>query len=235
LLKLAAIWVTIGASLMQKPNAKAQIPNNAMITEIEDYFTKGCGRCARFATPNSSTRLWTRSLDDLRRICRDLGLIETVKWGHPCYMYGNRNIALLGAFRGDCRITFFNAAPMQDPEAILEKPGPNAQTRSLIRFVDNAQVAKMEPVIRSYLREAISYAEAGIEPQKEKQNIALPDELTEALDSDPELAEAFHSLTPGRQKSYVLNLNAAKSSATRTGRITKFRANILAGKGATER
>ena len=57
----------------------------------------------------------------------------------------------------------------------------------------------------------------------------------EALESDPELADAFHNLTPGRQKSYAINLNAAKNSATRTARIAKFRDRILAGKGATER
>jgi len=59
--------------------------------------------------------------------------------------------------------------------------------------------------------------------------------LVEAMDSDPELAEAFHSLTPGRQKSYVINLSSAKTAETRKARIAKFREKILAGKGATER
>jgi uncharacterized protein YdeI (YjbR/CyaY-like superfamily) len=63
----------------------------------------------------------------------------------------------------------------------------------------------------------------------------MPDELIEALDADPELSEAFHSLTPGRQKSYMFNLNQAKQSATRIARIEKFRDKIIAGKGALER
>jgi uncharacterized protein YdeI (YjbR/CyaY-like superfamily) len=63
----------------------------------------------------------------------------------------------------------------------------------------------------------------------------MPDELTEALDADPELAEAFQALTPGRQKSYMFNLNQAKQSATRTARIEAFREKIIAGKGALER
>ena len=62
-----------------------------------------------------------------------------------------------------------------------------------------------------------------------------PDELTEALDADPELAEAFQALTPGRQKSYLFALNQAKQSATRVARIEKFREKIIAGKGAMER
>ena len=60
-------------------------------------------------------------------------------------------------------------------------------------------------------------------------------ELAEAVEADPELAEAFHGLTPGRQKSYMFNLNQAKQSATRVARILKFREKILAGKGAMDR
>ena len=59
--------------------------------------------------------------------------------------------------------------------------------------------------------------------------------LTEALDADPELAEAFQALTPGRRKSYLFNLNQAKHPATRAARIEKFRERIIAGKGAMER
>jgi len=206
-----------------------------MITDIEDFFTKGCGRCERFATPDCSTRQWIGGLNELRRICREAGLVETVKWAHPCYMHEGRNIAIMGAFRGDYRLTFFNAALLRDPEGVLEKQGPNTQHPDMLRFVENAQVVKMEPVIRSYLKEAMGYAEAGIKPPKGQGEVDLPDELVEALDSDPELAEAFHDLTPGRQKSYVINLNGVKKSETRTTRIAKFRDHILAGKGATER
>jgi uncharacterized protein YdeI (YjbR/CyaY-like superfamily) len=211
------------------------MPDRAMITDPDDFFTKGCGRCDRFATPDCSTRLWLEGLEALRQICLDLGLEETAKWGHPCYMHGGRNVAMLGAFRGDFRLTFFHAALLRDDEGVLEKNGPNAGHPSIIRFTANAQVAAMEPVIRAYLDEAKGYAERGILPAKDVAELVLPDELVEALDADPELAEAFHALTPGRQKSYVINLNGAKQSATRIARIAKFRDKIIAGKGALER
>lgn len=206
-----------------------------MITEIEEFFTKGCGRCERFATPDCSTRKWNNGLTELRRICLKTGLVETVKWGHPCYMHADRNIVILGALRDDFRISFFNAALMKDRKCVLEKQGPNTQHPDMIRFTDNSQVNEMEPVISSYLKEAMGYAEAGIKPPKEERIIELPDELVDALASDPELADAFNKLTPGRQKSYVINLNSAKNSATRISRIAKFRDKILAGKGAMDR
>lgn len=206
-----------------------------MITDIEDYFTLGCGRCARFAMPDCSTRLWATGLADLRRICRDAGLTETVKWGHPCYMHAGRNIALIGALRGNFRLNFFNAALLQDPDRVMVRQGPNTRHPDSLRFTDNAAPRAMEPTIRAYLAEAMGYAEAGVLPAKPQTDIDLPPELIEALDMDPDLAEAFHRLTPGRQRSYVILLSGAKTSATRLARIEKARPRILAGKGAQER
>ncbi|ABL69322.1 YdeI/OmpD-associated family protein [Paracoccus denitrificans] len=207
----------------------------AMITDAEDFFTKGCGRCARFATPDCSTRQWIRGLNQLRRICRDMGLEEVVKWAHPTYMHAGRNIAIFGAFRGDFRLSFMNPALLRDSEGVLEPQGPNSRTPGMIRFTEVEQVSAMEPVIRAYLRQLMDHAEAGTKPPKVEHQIDMPVELAEALDADPELAEAFHALTPGRQKSYLFNLNQARQSATRMARIEKFRDKIIAGKGATER
>lgn len=206
-----------------------------MITDIEDYFAQGCGRCPRFATPDCSTRRWIDGLTRLRHICLDVGLEETLKWAHPCYVHAGRNVAIMGAFRGDFRLSFFHAALLRDPERVLERSGPNTRHPDTIRFAHNEDVSRLEPAIRATLREAMGYAEAGVLPPKEARDLDLPDELIEALDADPELAEAFHRLTPGRQTSYVIHLASAKKPATRFARIGKARDRILAGKGATER
>lgn len=206
-----------------------------MITVVNDFFAKGCGRCDRFDTPECSARQWATGLAALRKICAEMKLVETAKWGHPCYMHADRNIAILGALRGDFRLTFFHAALLKDPHGVLEKQGPNTRHPDMIRFTDAARVTKLAPTIRAYLQEAMQYAEQGIKPPKEHVDIELPDELTDALMGDPELATAFQKLTPGRQRSYVINLNSAKASATRIARIAKFRSHIIAGKGAQER
>ena len=206
-----------------------------MITDIEDYFTKGCGRCARFETPDCSARVWADGLNLLRRMCRDAGLEETVKWGHPCYMHAGRNICILGAFRGDFRLSFFNAALMTDPDGILERQGAHTRHADMLRFVHRDDVRLKARVIADYLAEAMRYAGEGILPEKTDVALDLPPELIDALDADPAYAEAFHALTPGRQRSYVINLETAKKPATRLARIAKFRDKVLAGKGALER
>ncbi|MGJ8527954.1 YdeI/OmpD-associated family protein [Maritalea sp.] len=206
-----------------------------MITKIEDYFSKGCGRCERFDTPDCSTRKWIDGLTDLRRICLAAGLEETVKWGHPCYVHEGRNIVIIGAFRLDFRLTFFNASLMKDTEAVLERRGPNTKHPDMMCFTSNEQVKEMEQIMSAYLGEAIDYAKNDVRPVKDNSEPDLPVELVEALDDDPELAEAFYGLTVGRRKSYAINLNSAKQSATRLKRIAKFRDKIIAGKGALER
>ena len=154
----------------------------AMITEIEDYFAKGCGRCARFNTPDCSARLWADGLAALRTICLEVGLTEHVKWGHPCYTHANRNIAIIGAFRDNFRLSFFEAALMKDPEGILEKQGANTQAPDMIRFTDAAQVDAQGHVIRDYLNEAMGYAAAGVKAPKVEREVPIPDELIDALE-----------------------------------------------------
>lgn len=206
-----------------------------MITNIEDYFTKGCDRCKRFNTPDCSTNIWNKGLLDLRQLCLDAGLEETVKWGHPCYTHSGRNIVIICAFRANFTLTFFNAALMKDPHALLQKQGSNAHNAGMFKFTNDEQIWAMAPIISAYLVEAIGYAKAGIKAPKQQTEVEMPEELIDALDADTELAEAFHALTPGRQRSYAFNLNGAKQSSTRFKRIEKFRAKIISGKGALER
>ncbi|MBM4361976.1 MAG: YdeI/OmpD-associated family protein [Deltaproteobacteria bacterium] len=206
-----------------------------MITVVNEFFAKGCGRCERFDTPACSAKRWAKGLAALRQLCLDAGLEEAAKWGHPCYAHAGRNVVIIGALREDFRLSFFNAGLMKDPEGILEKQGPNTRHSDMIRFTDDDDVAKKKRVISAYLKEAIGYAAKGMKAPKDDRALELPVELEEALASDKELAVAFAALTPGRQKSYVIQLNGAKKSETRVARIGKFRPNILAGKGALDR
>lgn len=206
-----------------------------MISDIEDYFSKGCGRCDRFNTDACSTKVWESGLAKLREICLSTGVKETVKWGHPCYTHVERNIVIIGAFQDNFRLSFFNAGLMKDPENVLERQGENTRFRDMIRFTSDDQPAKLAETIVAYIKEAKGYAEEGKKEPKDDGKLELPRELEDALNADSELSEAFHSLTRGRQKSYVINLTGAKKPETRVSRIEKFRDQIIDGKGANER
>ena len=206
-----------------------------MITDPDIFFRDGCGRCARFGTEDCSARLWREALAGLRDLCLQAGLEETAKWGHPCYMHAGRNIAILGVFRGDVRLSFFNAALLQDSTSILTRQGPNTRHPDAVRLTGAGQLGGLAPAILELLEQAMAHARAGTLPPKDDTAPDLPDELTEALDADPALAEAFHALTPGRQKSHVFAIASAKTSTTRAARVVKLAPLIHAGKGAQER
>ena len=206
-----------------------------MITEASDFFTDGCGRCPRFATDACSARRWVPGLAALRRLALDAGLEESVRWGHPCYRHAGRNLALLGTFREDFRLTLPDAALLSDPEGLLHKNGPNSQTETTVFFTATDDVARHRDALATLLTQARNQAGAGERPRRETPEAELPEALVAAMDDDPMLAAAFCDLTPGRQRSYVIVLSQARTEATRVTRIARLRDKILAGKGANER
>lgn len=206
-----------------------------MITDVADYFTKGCGRCARFGTSDCATQLWPEPLAALRALCREADLSETVKWGHPCYMHAGRNVAILGATRDGARLSFFEAGLLDDPEGLLERQGPQTPHPDAVHFDGPAAVAARASALRDLIAQARAHAEAGLRVPRPEGAPDLPEELAEALEADPALAEAFHRLTPGRQRSHALHVAAARAPATRAARAARLAPRILAGKGATER
>ncbi|MEH7829141.1 YdeI/OmpD-associated family protein [Gemmobacter denitrificans] len=206
-----------------------------MITEIGTYFRDGCGRCARFATPDCAARFWADGLAALRALCLGAGLDEQVKWGHPCYMHAGRNIAVLGAFRSDFRITFQDAALLSDPQGLLQRQGPNTRHPDMLQFRDAAQVADRAGLIRDLLAQAMQNARAGLRPPSRETPTEIPTELQQAMSADPDLAAAFAALTPGRQRSHALQISGAKTAATRLNRIARLRPLILAGRDALGR
>lgn len=206
-----------------------------MITDVETFFEKGCGRCDRFGGPDCAAQLWAAGVRALRALCLEAGLEESVKWGCPCYGCAGRNVAIIGATRRDFRLSFFEAGLMKDPGGALERQGPNTAYPDMLRFTSAEQAAAAAPTIRAYLQEAMGYAAQGLRQPPAPEAIPMPDELGAALQADSALAAAFGALTPGRRRSYLINLNGAKTSATRIRRIAAFRDKILAGKGALER
>lgn len=54
-----------------------------MITNIEDYFTKGCGRCDRLATVDCSAQRWADGLRALRQLSWLMPWTQTQSWPRP--------------------------------------------------------------------------------------------------------------------------------------------------------
>jgi uncharacterized protein YdeI (YjbR/CyaY-like superfamily) len=66
---------------------------------------------------------------------------------------------------------------------------------------------------------------------KKPSQFKMAEEFQQKLDKNPKLKKAFESLTPGRQRAYLLYFSSPKQSQTRAARVGKYIAQILSGKG----
>jgi uncharacterized protein YdeI (YjbR/CyaY-like superfamily) len=102
----------------------------------------------------------------------------------------------------------------------------------IIRFTNVHEIVKLQPVLEAYIDEAVEVEKAGLKVKlKTMSEWKLPEELQAKLDENAALKKAFTSLTPGRQRAYMLYVAAAKQSKTREARVEKHVKRILSGKG----
>ncbi len=178
---------------------------------------------------------WGDEMRALRDILLASPLDEAFKWRQPVYMWKGTNLALVGAFKADCVLSFFKGVLLTDPTGLLVPPGDNSRSARVARFTSVEDIETAAPALRALIDQAIRLQSEGATVDLPKDDLDPPSELIDALDADDRLREAFETLTPGRRRSWILHLNGAKQSATRTARIAKARDSILAGKGLNDR
>ena len=91
------------------------------------------------------------------------------------------------------------------------------------------------PKSKKDIKEAISIQSTNIvETTKPAAPVVEVEELSTIFKSDVAFKKAFESLTPGRQRGYLIYFSGAKQAETRLTRIEKYRDRILAGIGITD-
>jgi len=177
-------------------------------------------------------RHWKAEYAALRQVCLSAGLNEELKWGQACYDLEGGKVVLIHGFKEYCALLFMKGALLKDPDGILVQQTKNVQSARQIRFASLADINKHKSAIKAYIKEAIAIEKSGAKVKmKSVAQFDVPEEFQRRLDDDPALEEAFHSLTPGRRKGYLLHFAGAKQSATRTARVDKHAPRILKGLG----
>jgi uncharacterized protein YdeI (YjbR/CyaY-like superfamily) len=175
---------------------------------------------------------WSAEFAALRQLCLAAGLNEELKWGQACYDLEGGKVVLIHGFKDYCALLFMKGALLEDPEGILVQQTKNVQAARQIRFASLGEINKRKAAVKAYIKEAIAVEKSGTKvPMKGVADFDMPEEFLKRLDDDPELAEAFRGLTPGRQKGYLLHFAGAKQSATRAARVEKHAPRILKGLG----
>lgn len=177
---------------------------------------------------------WRDEFETLRTIVLGFDLNEEVKWYQPCYTLGEKNVVLIHGFKEYCALMFFKGALLKDSKRILATPGQHQGARQ-IRFTGVAEIIKMEPTLKAYIREAIEIEKSGLKVKlKKTAEFKVPEEFQKKLDEIPALKTAFHALTPGRQRNYLYHFSQPKLSRTREERVEKCMKRILNGKGLND-
>lgn len=183
----------------------------------------------------ASAKNWQLEMTKLRAITLECQLSEDMKWGKLCYTFQGKNVALIIAFKHYCSLMFIKGALLEDTHNVLIKATNNTHACHQIRFTSLEDINNMQIIIKDYLNQAIEIERAGLKISfKSTKDFIIPSELQLALNNSPELKLAFNSLTPGRQRAYILHFSDAKKSTTRTSRINKCIAHILDGKGLND-
>ncbi|WP_242218586.1 DUF1801 domain-containing protein [Bacillus cereus group sp. BfR-BA-01380] len=182
-----------------------------------------------------AAKKWKEEYEKLRNIVLDCELTEEFKWMHPCYTFEKKNIVLIHGFKEYCALSFHKGALLQDTHGILIQQTENVQAGRQIRFTNVQEIVEMETILKAYIYEAIEVEKAGLEvKKKEHKEFIIPEELQNKFDEMPTFKTAFESLTPGRQRAYILYFSQAKQSKTRESRVEKYTQRILDGKGLND-
>jgi len=178
---------------------------------------------------------WQKETNKLRQIALDCGLTEERKWGKPCFTFQKKNVAIVIPLKDACAFSFFKGALLKDPECLLQRIG-QAQAGRWIKYTAPNEISALSATLKHYIKEAVQIEESGRKVRLKKiSEYIVPEELQAQLDSTPKLKAAFEALTPGRRKSYIFHVSAAKQAKTRAGRAVKCVPMILSGRGFNER
>ncbi len=181
-----------------------------------------------------ASKKWQKEIAALRAILLETKLEENFKWNLPCYSHNESNVVIVQPFKANLALMFFKGSLLKDTKGLLINNGPNSQAAKRLEFESLESLKSKKAIIKSYIKEAIEIENSGKKVEFKKAPQAMPVELKTALEKNAKLKKAFESLTPGRQRAYILHFAGAKQAATRQARIEKCAKQILEGKGLND-
>lgn len=170
---------------------------------------------------------WSRAICETLRgavLSADPSIIEDWKWG-PHYSSGGM-VCGIGAFKGHVKLHFFNGSAMPDGRGLFNHCLDNQFARS-VKFTDVAEVDVA--AVQEYVRDAVAVLRGGFK-RIITETSETPDDLLQALQSEPTAYSFFEGLTPGYRKQFTEHVTTAKTEKTRAARVAAVVAHCKDGK-----
>ena len=183
----------------------------------------------------NNAEYWQAELIRLREILLTTKLIETVKWGSPCYTHNDKMVVGLGSFKSYVGLWFFQGALLADRDNVLMN-AQEGRTKAMRQWRFSSEKEIKARKIKAYIKEAIELQDQGheIKPDRSKL-VEIPRELKTALARDKKAAAKFKVLTKGRQREFADYISGAKRAETKKRRLEKILPMIKGGVGLNDK
>ena len=154
-------------------------------------------------------------------------LEETLKWGHPSFMYHGIVCGMAG-FKQHVTLGFWKSKLVLDgkDQAADSAWGQFGCIRQLSELPSRREIAR-------YVKKAMKLNEDGVTVKREvnaRKPIPMPAVLKAALAKAPKARSTFDGLPPSHQRDYLEWVTEAKTDATRDRRIATTIAWLKEGK-----
>jgi uncharacterized protein YdeI (YjbR/CyaY-like superfamily) len=121
---------------------------------------------------------WRAEIAELQRILSVFDLRQECKWGKPCYTMDGKNVVIIQGFKEYCALGFFQGTLLKDPRKLLVQLG-QVQAAMVMKFTSAKEIASEAATIKTYVREAVAAAKAGLRVETKPPAFPVPKELKE--------------------------------------------------------
>ncbi|HUD93154.1 YdeI/OmpD-associated family protein [Sphingobium sp.] len=154
---------------------------------------------------------------------------EAMKWSFPHFVYKDKNLASMAAFKGHAAIGFWYS---EDETPARAQQGGMGHLGKISSIAD----LPSDDELRAMLARAAAMIDAGAKPQwmdRRQPRAALPihPALTTAIQANPDAAAFWSAFPPGKIRDYAEWIGEAKTDITRDRRIAQAVEWIAEGKG----
>lgn len=146
-------------------------------------------------------------------------VVETIKWGFPNFVYRDKILTGMAAFKAHCSIGFWHGKAAVGEDA---KDGAMGDYGRLTALKDLPTKAEQKAAIKR----AMQLIEDGVKarpdkPAAPKPALETPEDLLAARGRDAAARKTFDGFPPGQRREYVEWIVEAKKPETRERRIAQ--------------
>ena len=147
------------------------------------------------------------------------GVQETLKWGFPHFLWRDRILTSMAAFKAHASIGFWQGEAVTRAETRREGMGELGKLTGLQDLPPTVELQAM-------LRRAQSLIEQGVKPARSTRAVPrpvpdLPPAFAQALAARPAALAFFEDLAPSHRRDYLEWITEAKRDETRDKRIAQ--------------